>query len=203
MKKGLLALLLAVAMVAPAFAAEKGSMEIDGKLGILFSPTMKIEVNGYSEDLDFNTTFSLEGDFFYYVEKDIAVGAGLEYVFESELDKVGGESVPGGLVKAGTTNLFVQAKYDIALNNDVFNNIYPIAQLGYGFVSVSGDMSGYLDVKNGLYWGIGLGTTIKENFLVELIYAFNYGEINLEGESFTADATLKLFKLKVGYKFAI
>ncbi len=203
MRKLLAVVLLAAAMVAPAFAAEKGSMEINGKLGVLFSPTMKVEVNGYSEDLDFNTTFSLEGDFFYYVEKDIAVGAGLEYVFESELDKAGGESVPGGFVKAGTTNLFVQAKYDIALNNDIFNNIYPIAQLGYGFVSVSGDMSGYLDVKNGLYWGIGLGTTIKENFLVELIYAFNYGEINLEGESVTADATLKLFKLKVGYKFSI
>ena len=100
-------------------------------------------------------------------------------------------------------NLFVQAKYDIAVQSDVINNIYPIVQLGYGFVNVSGDMSGYLDVKNGLYWGIGLGTTIKENFLVELIYAFNYGEINLEGESVTADATLKLFKLKVGYKFAI
>jgi opacity protein-like surface antigen len=202
MKKLLAVVLLAVAMVAPVFAAEKGSMEIDGKLGVLFSPTIDGEISfmgrTMEQDADLKSTVSLGADFFYYVDPQIALGFGLEYVIPSEFDEDG-----AGSSKAGTTNLFVQAKYDIALNNDIFNNIYPIAQLGYGFVSVSGDMSGYLDVKNGLYWGIGLGTTIKENFLVELIYAFNYGEINLEGESVTADATLKLFKLKVGYKFSI
>ncbi len=202
MKKLLAVVLLAVAMVAPAFAAEKGSMEINGKLGILFSPTMKVEARGESADIDFSTTLSLEGDFFYYVQKEFAIGAGLEYVFPSEIDKFDGESISG--LKAGTTNLFVQAKYDIALQNDIFNNIYPIAQLGYGIVNTSGEMSGFIDVGNGLYWAIGLGTTIKESFIVELLYAFNYGTIDVPSETVpTIDATLKLFKLKVGYKFAI
>ena len=66
MKKLLAVVLLAAAMVAPAFAAEKGSMEIDGKLGVLFSPTFKMEAAGESKSGDFKTTFSLGADFFYY-----------------------------------------------------------------------------------------------------------------------------------------
>jgi len=197
MKKLLSVVLLAVALVVPAFAAEKGSMEIDGKLGVLFSPTMKMEAGGYSQDGDFKTTFSLGADFFYYVEEAIAVGAGLEYVVPSEADN------SDGSLKYGTTNLFVQAKYDFAVENDIFNNIYPILQLGYGINSASGDMADVVDVKNGLYWGIGVGTTIKENFIVELMYAFNYGEVEPKGAPFTVDTTYKAFKLKVGYKFAI
>ena len=202
MKKLLAVVLLAAAMVAPAFAAEKGSMEINGKLGVLFSPTINGEASfmgqTIDQDADLKSTVSLGADFFYYVDPQIALGFGLEYVIPSEVDEDG-----AGSSKVGTTNLFVQAKYDIALNNDVFNNIYPIAQLGYGFVSVSGDMSGYLDVKNGLYWGIGLGTTIKENFLVELFYSFTYGKWEPEGAPFTIDTTYKALKLKVGYKFSI
>ncbi len=202
MKKLLAVVLLAAAMVAPAFAAEKGSMEIDGKLGILFSPTIKIEADGgesHSSDLD--TTFSLGADFFYYVANEIAVGAGLEYVFESEVKE------SNGFMKYGATNLFVQAKYDIAVQNDVINNIYPIVQLGYGINSVGGKDADYVDLENGLYWGIGLGTTIKENFIVELLYSFNYGTQKPKevypGEPDSADMTVKTFKLKVGYKFAI
>jgi len=197
MKKGLLAVLLALAIVAPVFAAEKGSMEIDGKLGVLFSPTMKMEADGESESGDFKTTFSLGADFFYYVETNIAIGAGLEYVVPSEADD------SDGALKYGTTNLFVQAKYDFVIENDVFNNIYPLVQLGYGINSISGDLADAVDMKNGLYWGIGVGTTIKENFIFELMYAFNYGEVDPKGAPFTVDTTYKAFKLKVGYKFAI
>ncbi len=197
MKKGLLAVLLALAIVAPVFAAEKGSMEIDGKLGVLFSPTMKMEADGESESGDFKTTFSLGADFFYYVETNIAIGAGLEYVVPSEADD------SDGALKYGTTNLFVQAKYDFVIENDVFNNIYPLVQLGYGINSISGDVADAVDMKNGLYWGIGVGTTIKENFIFELMYAFNYGEVDPKGAPFTVDTTYKAFKLKVGYKFAV
>ena len=94
-------------------------------------------------------------------------------------------------------------EYDIALNNDVFNTIYPIAQVGYGINNVDVEADTSFDVKNGLYWGIGLGTTIKENFLVELFYSFNYGKLEPKGAPFTLDTTYKALKLKVGYKFAI
>ena len=197
MRKLLAAVLLAAAMVAPAFAAEKGSMEIDGKLGVLFSPTLKMEAMGESESGDLKTTFSLGADFFYYVDPKLAIGAGLEYVVPSEVDDSDGE------LKYGMTNLFVQAKYDFVLEDSAINNIYPIVQLGYGINSVSGAYADMVDMKNGLYWGIGLGATIKENFIVELMYAFNYGEIEPKEAPFTVDTTYKAFRLKVGYKFAI
>lgn len=207
MKKSLLAMLLAVAIVAPVFAAEKGSMEIDGKLGYVFSPSAKVElssIGGGDLDVDFKSTFSLGADFFYYLEKEIALGFGLEHVFTSECDKFNGESsVPSDLVKVGTTNLFVQAKYDIALKNDIFNNIYPIVQLGYGIINLDGQYTKMINAKNGLYWGIGLGTTIKQNIIVELFYSVNNGDIELKGAPYKFDLTYKTFKLKVGYKFAI
>lgn len=201
MRKFLAVVLLTTALVAPAFAAEKGGMEIDGKLGVLFNTTLKAEANGISQSSDIDTTFSLGADFFYYVEKEIAVGAGLEYVVLSELEKSNGK------MKYGTTNFFVQAKYDIDIQNDIFNNIYPIVQLGYGINTLGGGIEDFADVKNGIYWGIGLGTTIKENFIVELLYSFNYGTCepknHVPGEPDSMDVTYKTLKLKAGYKFAI
>ncbi|MBR3655037.1 MAG: outer membrane beta-barrel protein [Elusimicrobia bacterium] len=202
MRKLLAVVLLAAAMVAPAFAAEKGSMEINGKLGYLINPELKAEANGQSKTIDFKGTFSLEADFFYYVDPKIAVGLGLEYVFPSEMDD---SFIPSEMdSKCGNTNIFVQAKYDFAIENDIFNTIYPLVQLGYGIINISDDLSKGFDVKNGLYWAIGLGTTIKENFIVELLYAFNYGTADMIGEGPSGiDLTYKTFKFKVGYKFAI
>ena len=203
MKKLLAVVLLAVAMVAPAFAAEKGSMEIAGKLGYLINPEITVEAMGESMSFDFKGTFSLEADFFYYVDSKIAVGLGLEYVFPSEIDSSMFSSyMPGFDTKCGNTNIFVQGKYDFALEDSAINNIYPLVQLGYGIINLSDDFNDFFDdVTNGLYWAIGLGTTIKENFIVELLYAFNYGTLKAEGVS--ADATYKTLKLKVGYKFSI
>ena len=201
MKKGLLVLLLAVAMVAPAFAAEKGSMEISGKLGYLINPEVKFEAMGQSTSCDFDGTFSLEADFFYYVDPKIALGLGLEYVFPSELQIPTEVSLDK---KCGNTNIFVQAKYDFAMEEgSAINNLYPLVQLGYGIINVSDDISKGVEVTNGLYWAIGLGATIKDSFIVELLYAFNYGDVKMKGESASIDATYKTLKLKVGYKFAI
>ena len=207
MKKLLAVVLMAVALVAPSFAAEKGSMEIDGKLGYAFSPSAKVKsssVLGEDIDVDFKSTFSLGADFFYYVEQQFAIGFGLEHVFTSECEKFNGDSdIPGNLVKAGTTNIFIQAKYDIDLKNDIFNNIYPLVQLGYGIIDLDGLYTEYIDAKNGLYWGIGIGTTIKQNFIVELFYSVNNGDIEIKDTPYSFDLTYKTFKLKVGYKFAI
>ena len=198
MRKLLAAVLLAAAMVAPAFAAEKGSMEIDGKLGLLFSPKLTMEARGESHDVSFDTAFSLGADFFCYVDPKVALGFGLEYAMQSESEKEDGESM-----KLGSTNLFVQAKYNFDLNDDTINTIYPIAQLGYGILSTGGSAADHFDIDNGLYWGIGAGMVIKQNFLVELLYSFNYGSFDVKGAPISGDITYKAFKLKVGYKFSI
>lgn len=164
MKKSLLAMLLAVALVAPVFAVEKGAMQLDIKAGIPISQKLKIEYKEYNVNLDsdMKQTFSLGADFFYYVGSNIAVGAGIDHIFNSEIKYDLGTPVTD---KLGYTNIYVQAKYDFILNNDFFNNIYPIVQIGYGILHENFDKSDYVpsdmsyESENGLYWAIGVGTT--------------------------------------------
>ena len=189
MKKSLLALLLAVALVAPVFAADEGAMELDVKVGFNLMSNVKVDDWGnFDESVD--PAFTAGVDFFYYVMPQLAIGAGIGYSFYSEIKKTNG-------VKAGWTNLYAQAKYVFDTGNDVFNNVYPLLQIGYGILNIDGDAE--VD-SNGIYWGIGAGTTIKECYVFELLYSQN----NASMKSFPSSADLKYstLQLKVGYKFA-
>ena len=70
MKKSLLVLILAVAMVVPVFAA-KGDMSIDAKLGLGLSNNFKVtysdesEITGYKVEMP----FSIGAEFFYKCTK--------------------------------------------------------------------------------------------------------------------------------------
>ncbi len=192
MKKGLLALLLAVALVAPVFAADQGAMELDIKAGFNLMSSVDVDspVPGYDVKEDIDPAFTAGVDFFYYVMPQLALGAGVQYVFNSK--------VKNSDMKAGFTNLYAQAKYVFDLGDDLFNNIYPLVQVGYGMLRIDPDDG--IDPESGLYWGIGAGTTIKENFLVELLYSQNKADIK-QGP-YTADGKYTTLQLKVGYKFS-
>ena len=190
MRKGLLALLLAVALVAPVFAADQGAMELDIKAG--FNLMANIDVDGEG-DADVDPAFTAGVDFFYYVMPQLAIGAGVSYVFNSKID----DSGPGD-PKIGWTNLYAQAKYVFDLGDDLFNNIYPLVQVGYGILRLDPDD---IDIdSNGLYWGIGVGTTIKECVVLELLYS--NANATLGKSPHTSDLKYKTVQLKVGYKFA-
>lgn len=192
MKKGLLALLLAVALVAPVFAADEGAMELDIKAGFNLMSSVNVDspVPGYDVNEDIEPAFTAGVDFFYYVMPELAIGAGISYIFNSK--------VKNSDMKAGFTNLYAQAKYVFETGNDVFNNVYPLLQIGFGMLRIDPDDG--LDTESGLYWGIGAGTTIKENFLVELLYSQNKADIKQYG--YTANGKYKTIQLKFGYKFA-
>ena len=191
MKKGLLAVLLAVALVAPVFAADEGTMELDIKAGFNLMSNVSVDspVPGYDVDEDIDPAFTAGVDFFYYVMPQLAIGAGIEYVFNSQ--------VKNSDMKAGFTNLYAQAKYVFDLGDDLFNNIYPLVQVGFGMLRIDPDDG--LDTESGLYWGIGVGTTIKEFVVFELLYSQNKADIKQYG--YTADGKYKTIQLKVGYKF--
>lgn len=195
MKKSLLAALLAVALVVPVFAADNGDMEADVKVGVVLTET--IDVDGVSGYDDMDTAFSLGADFFYYVDPAVAIGLGVDHIFNSEI-KNSYDS------KMGFTNIYAQVKPVIDLENDIFNNIYFLGQVGYGITHVDSD---WAEVSsNGLYWGIGVGTTIKENFIAELVYSTNYATIEIDfgiGGKYELDATYSALKLNLGYKFSL
>jgi len=186
MRKSLLALLLAIALVAPVFAADEGTMELDIKAGFNVMSSGEVRI---SEDID--PAFTAGLDFFYYVMPEFAIGAGVSYVFNSEVANSAG-------TKIGWTNLYAQAKYVFDLGDDLFNNIYPLIQVGYGIVRFDPDN---IDIdSNGLYWGIGVGTTIKECVVFELLYS--NGNATVKTGPGTADLKYKTIQLKVGYKFS-
>ena len=193
MKKGLLALLLAVALVAPVFAADQGAMELDIKAGFNLMSSVDVDspVPGYDVKEDIDPAFTAGVDFFYYVMPELAIGAGAQYVFNSKMDK-------SDDLKIGWTNLYAQAKYVFDLGDDLFNNIYPLVQIGYGILRTDADED--IVDSNGLYWGIGAGTTIKENFVFELLYSNS--NATFKGFPSTFDFKYSTLQLKVGYKFA-
>ena len=192
MKKSLLALLFAVALVAPVFAADQGAMELDIKAGFNLMSSVNVDspVPGYDVEEDVDPAFTAGVDFFYYVMPQLAIGAGIQYVFNSE--------VKNSDFKAGWTNLYAQAKYVFDLGDDLFNNIYPLVQVGFGMLRIDPDDG--IDTESGLYWGIGAGTTIKECVVLELLYSQNKADVKQWG--YTADGKYTTLQLKVGYKFS-
>jgi hypothetical protein len=194
MKKSLLTLLLVAALVlpvVPAFAADEGSMELEIKAGLTLMP----KIAGEDDTSDVESAFLAEVDFFYYVMPELAIGAGINNIFNA---KIKGDNAGG--TKVGFTNIYAQAKYVFETGNDIFNNVYPLIQLGYGIGSVDSD---WVEVdSNGICWGIGVGTTIKENFIFELVYFQDKGKQKFKGWADSAgDVTYSALAVKVGYKF--
>ena len=195
MKKGLLALLLTVAMVVPAFAVEKGSMEIVPKVGYVIEPLIMEDYYGDYSGCKQESTFSLGADFYYYVMNNLGAGVGVNYVFDSKFKEIWDTQD-----SLGATNIYVAVKPVFELQENKFiDKIYFLGQLGYGMTRYE-DKEFYSEKynENGLYWAIGAGVE-KCNIVVELVYSVNYFEIEDWNESFTNRRTA----INAGYKFSI
>ena len=195
MKKGLLALLLAVTLVAPVFAVEKGSMEIVPKVGYVIEPLIMEDYYGDYYACKQESTFSLGADFYYYVMNNLGAGVGVNYVFDSKFKEAWDTQD-----SLGATNIYVAVKPVFELQENKFiDKIYFLGQLGYGMTRYE-DKEFYSEKynENGLYWAIGAGVE-KCNIVVELVYSVNYFEIEDWNESFTNRRTA----INAGYKFSI
>ena len=196
MKKGLLALLLTVALVAPVFAVEKGSMEIVPKVGYVIEPLIMEDYYGEYYGCKQESTFSLGADFYYYVMNNLGAGVGVNYVFDSKFKEAWDTQD-----SLGATNIYVAVKPVFELQENKFiDKIYFLGQLGYGMTRYE-DKEYFSPEKyneNGLYWAIGAGVE-KCNIVVELVYSVNYFEIEDWNESFTNRRTA----INAGYKFSI
>ena len=200
MKKSLLAVLLAVAMVAPAFAA-KGDMYIDGKLGIGVSNSAKWTGGEHmSSDTYYGfkakTPFSLGAEFFYGLMDNLSVGFGANYILDSETNY---EELK---VKAGTTNIYVAVKPEVKIESNIFSSIYAVGQLGLAMVRMDVSEEDWVNsIDNGIYLGAGLGVTIKDVVFVEFIFSSSNGSGKYEGQTIDVQYTATTFN--IGYKFAL
>ncbi len=197
MKKMLAAMLLAVAMVVPAFATDKGAMEVDVKLGYIIEPLL-MENETDAEKWGYNTesTFSLGADFYYYVVNNLGLGVGINHIFANNMNDSWNDEV-----KVGATNIYLSVKPVFELQENKFiDRIYFLGQLGYGIMDsdeISYGSSTKLD--NGMYWAIGTGIE-KCNIIVELMYSVNYSYFDYWGGEIW---TYRNIAINVGYKFNI
>ncbi len=192
MKKSLLGLLLAVAMVVPAFA-EKGEMSINGKLGL--GVISSVSVNSDEDEyyvLKTDMPFMLGAEFFYGVIDCLSVGVGVNYLFDTSA-KVASE------VKGGTTNIYLAVKPEIKTNSDIFSSVYFVGQIGLSMGRTK-IYEGEPSMDSGLYLGTGFGTIIKDVVLVELIFSTSNSTMKDSGESI--DLEYDVTSLNIGYKFS-
>lgn len=207
MKKNLFTVLLALTLAVPAFANQKGDMEVLGKLGLTLTP--KVDCSGsfvdkggftptHSGKSDTNMSFLITAEFFYYLNNSFAIGCGINNNFNADL-----KDTKEHKGEVGFTNFYLALKPKIELNSETFNSLYFIGQLGYGIFRFNNHKFGKAD-GNGLYWGLGAGTEVMKNFVVELLYSFNYGSLK-DNQAFghTANLTYSTLSLNIGYKFAL
>lgn len=195
MKKILVAMFLAVAMVAPAFAV----MELDIKAGYIIEPTVtETGPNEYKCTYSQDPSYSVGADLYFYVLDNLGIGVGGSYIFDTDFD---GKKWKGIVedVKSGSTNIYAAVK-PILAENGMVDKVYLLGQIGMGITKFSSDYKDYDFSENGLYWGAGLGIE-KANIIVELLYSVNYWEHNddsawNEGWSYTT----RRIAVNLGYR---
>lgn len=198
MKKSILAMLLAVALIAPVFAVEDTSLELIPKVGYLFSPTLTSDKD--NKDYSKDSAFSIGADMFFDMDNNIFVGVGLMYGTIHKTDK-------DSDAKFGFTNIYAALKYKFLANDNQEDPlyVYPLLNLGYGVAGYEVEMPA--EVKNytidgGFYWGLGVGGEYK-NIILEFIYGCNYATAKYTSPyiNYSSDSSYKAFRINVGYKF--
>ena len=199
MKKSLLALILAVALVAPVFA-QKGDKSINAKLGLGVNNDLSINYDDVPDGMGWSIktkipAISLGAEFFYGLMDNLSVGAGISYGFKATSKEIEGEKP-----EVGVTNFYVAVKPEAKIESDIFTSIYLIGQIGGS--SVSMEAAGESRTADmGIYLGFGAGTTIKENFIVELLISSSNGSVS--EDEMSGDIQYTATTINIGYKFAL
>ena len=221
MKKSILAILLTLALVSPVFAAtapkkapkpqtkqtavkkeanqqcQKSKMEIVGKVGFAVNPvTNYCNSFGWSgKSYDRNPALSMAVEGLYSVLLELPVGVGVNYQFNSKekgFDKY----------EEGATNIYLTAKPTAKIDSKIFTALYAIGQIGYGFNRIDGDGWEHNEMdNNGLYWGLGAGAEIMNDFIFEFVFSTNYWSIKSKEISIICGMTSTALTLFAGYKF--
>ena len=210
MKKSLLALMLAVALVAPAFAAKDGDSKFDivGKIGLTLNPSCNANL-GYGYYYEFNGEANSSGilgvEGLYKVNEKISAGIGISYIFPSEMSTSFDDywDDEGDRMSLGFINIYATIKPKL------LEGIYAIAQIGYGIPNFDFDnwynQNGYKIDGGGIYGGLGAGIEYK-SFIFEALYSINTATFK-DGKDLTDYGeyvfTYSTLSFNVGYKFSI
>ena len=197
MKKSLLGLLLAVAMVVPAFA-QKGDMSVNAKLGLGVNSYVSVSENDVVQGFKVDTPFMIGAEFFYGLLDNLSLGLGANYFFDTPA-KVDSDA------KYGTTNIYATVKPEFKVEAAPFSSVYLIGQIGLSMVRSKSDAPGAksVDIDPGIYLGAGFGTMIKDALFVELIFSTCNGKVKESHLENDIDVQYTVTQLNIGYKFNI
>lgn len=216
MKKLLMVLTLVVLIVSSlqqAFARELDDDEIElgryaipVKVGYGFNQAGAAAVNKVVERFDLENSYSFSIGYLFYSNIDSSgFGFALEYMPATEVKD------SDGAVKIGLYNIYFMINPNLKSNiADTFNLYLPIhIGISVPYKEVKSEVADDVDPgMMGLYYGIGIGTTIKKSFFIELMYTFSGGFIDTYTPSKRkGDDTLFFgtnfggLRLNVGYNF--
>ena len=196
MRKLLAAVLLAVAMVAPAFAAEKGEISIIPKIGIQPEATFNLDYDGpsYMSQYDLNTMYVFDLEALYSVSNIFSVGAGVSFPTVKSITYFAGD------IYLRTIAYYLAVKAETPVSITEKSSVYAIGKIGLNNMDVQQKNNpSYSDSGSGLYFALGAGLDIN-NIIFEASYSVSKASIDKNGCD-----VLKLSALKIsaGYKFSI
>lgn len=169
----------------------------NARLGYDMSGTMDLEttvkaINGNevdesdSEDIDVEGGVSLTVEYIDSYKDNLELGVGATYQLERSF-----EDGNGGF---NFIPLYALAKYNV-------DQIYLLGHLGYNLVNFE-DMDDSIDLNGGIYYGVGGGYNLSENFAVELLYSVNNSDFDFDfiedGTEFETSNKFKYSKVSLG-----
>ena len=117
-------------------------------------------------------------DLFYEFKDTLYIGCGINYFFDHLADS--------------NSSVYLTLEKAMETSSDTFTNIYPIFQLGIPLPKYNNKDDKKM---SGTYVGLGIGTTIKEHFLVEFLFSSLCSSFNN-----LTDSNNSALTISVGYK---
>lgn len=165
------------------------------------STEVKIK-NIYSGARIKNTTTNSDGwvlkiDYFHYLAKNSAIGAGIAYDFDFD-------DFSEGLLPV---DFLFKQRFPLHVNRE---NVYLFLIGGIGYASVIGttkeylkeDPSYYVELSGGIHFRLSFGIDFTP-FTIELSYSYNNLDISTNIPDISYEGSMSAFILSLGYKFIL
>lgn len=144
-----------------------------------FKVKAELDFLGSHEDDDVDTGFSLTGEYMFPETsnmqlrgKELAFGAGLTYQLPRALSDNSNREF-------NFTTLYGTAHYELQQDS------YFIGQLGYNMLSGNDNYENQGDVSGGLYYALGMGMNLQDQFDGEILYSVNNGSVGNSDVSYS------------------
>lgn len=144
-----------------------------------------------SVNADTKTGISIGGEYFFDLNDDLAIGAGIEYQLNRkyEVEEIG--------FNFNFIPLYALGRYHIS------QDFYLTGKIGYNLLQFEENPDG-AKPKGGLYYGFGGGLIFSDRYQLEILYSIHNGRFEPEedpGVDYKVTYKYSKIGLTVGYKF--